>query len=100
ANDSFVTLLLSKRSGLDVEQDAMFYRLQWERVEKTLNALAEMARVGDFDDWNYPAMCLYCLVDWLDFRELLAGEARDILLAFRGAHREREEVKATDPRLA
>ena len=100
ANDSFVTLLLSKRSGLDVEQDAMFYRLQWERVEKTLNALAEMARDGDFDDWNYPAMCLYCLVDWLDFRELLSGEARDTLLAFRDRHRQRDVVKTTDPRLA
>ncbi|MDX1756345.1 MAG: glutathione S-transferase N-terminal domain-containing protein [Marinobacter sp.] len=100
ANDSFVTLLLSKRSGLDIEQDAMFYRLQWERVAKTLAALAEMVRGHEFEGWTYPSICLYCLVDWLDFRELLGGEARETLLAFRDTHREREAVKATDPRSA
>ncbi|MDC0662221.1 glutathione S-transferase family protein [Marinobacter sp. SS21] len=100
ANDSFVTLLLSKRSGLDIDQGAMFYRLQWERVEKTLTALAALISENRFVDWNYPAMCLYCLVDWLDFRELLAGAAKDTLLAFRDRHRQREIVAATDPRLA
>ncbi len=100
ANDSFVTLLLSKRSGLDIHQDALFYRLQWERVEKTLTALAALIAEHRFADWNYPAICLYCLVDWLDFRELLAGAAKASLLAFRDRHRDREVVRATDPRLA
>lgn len=100
ANDSFVTLLLSKRSGLDIDQDAMFYNLQWERVAKTLSALAERVQDGEFDHWHYPAMCLYCLVDWLEFRDFLQGEGVDVLLAFRDRNRDQPGIEATAPRLS
>lgn len=100
ANDSLVILLLSKRSGLDVEQDILLYRLQRERLEKTLNALAELVADGRFDSWNYPAICLYSLIDWADFRELLGGQAADRLRAYRDRNRQRPGVAETDPRLA
>lgn len=100
ANDSFVSILLSKRSGLDTDQDVLFFNLQRERVSKTLAALADAVEAGDFNDWHYPAICLYCLVDWLDFRELLAGDSAPALLAFRDRFSNREMVQATDPRQA
>ncbi|SFL86488.1 glutathione S-transferase family protein [Marinobacter zhejiangensis] len=100
ANDSFVTLLLSKRSGIDIDQDSLFYTLQHERVTRTLNALAEQVEAGDFDHWNYPAICLYCLVDWIDFRDLLEGKAAPVLLAYRDRCRDRPGVVETDPRVS
>ncbi|MBD3658160.1 MULTISPECIES: glutathione S-transferase family protein [Marinobacter] len=100
ANDSCVTLLLSKRSGLDIEQDAMFYNLQRERIMTTLRTLAALVDDGQFEQWNYPAICLYCLVDWLDFRDLVSFEGVESLLSFRDHFRDQPFVAATDPRNA
>ncbi|MGC8121223.1 glutathione S-transferase family protein [Marinobacter sp. VGCF2001] len=98
ANDSAVTLVLSERSGIDTSQDAMFYNLQRERIMTTLRTLAAMVEQGDFQQWNYPAICLYCLVDWLEFRDLVDFSGVESLLAFRDSHREQPRVSETDPR--
>lgn len=98
ANDSAVILLLSKRSGLDVDADAMFFNLQRERMTTTLKALADQVDDGQFDAWNYPAICLYCLVDWLDFRGVVDFTGVESLLKFRDAHKDKPWVAQTDPR--
>ncbi len=98
ASDSSVILLLSKRSGLDVEQDAMFYNLQRERIMTTLRTLAAMVDAGEFSNWQYPAICLYTLVDWVDFRSLVDFNGVESLLSFRDHHQSRPEIAATDPR--
>ncbi len=100
ANDSAVTMLLSERSGIDTSQDAMFYNLQRERIMTTLRTLSAMVEAGgQFKQWNYPAICLYCLVDWLDFRDLVDFSGGvDSLLAFRDAHADNSWVSVTDPR--
>lgn len=100
ANDSAVTLLLSERSGLDTSADVMFFNLQRERIMTTLRTLAAMVDDGQFEEWNYPAICLYCLVDWLDFRSLVNFEGVESLRSFRDHHREQPWVAATDPRTA
>lgn len=100
ANDSAVTLLLSERSGLDTSADVMFFNLQRERIMTTLRTLAAMVDDGQFEAWNYPAICLYCLVDWLDFRSLVNFEGVESLLSFRDHRREQPWVAATDPRTA
>ncbi|WP_375176940.1 glutathione S-transferase family protein [Marinobacter mobilis] len=98
ANDSFVSLLLSKRSGIDTDQDLLFYNLQRERVTRSLTALADAVDRGAFDNWDYPAICLFCLVDWIDFRELLTGADAPRLRAFRDHCLAQPGVAATDPR--
>ena len=98
ANDSAVTLLLSERSGLDTGADVMFFNLQRERIMTTLRTLTALVDEGAFEDWNYPAMCLYCLVDWLDFRSLISFEGVESLLSFRDRHQQRPWVAETDPR--
>lgn len=100
ANDSAVTVLLSERSGIDTRQDVMFYNLQRERIMTTLRTLAAMVDDGQFDKWNYPAICLYCLIDWLDFRDLLDFPGVGSLVAFRDGNRKQPWVGETDPRLA
>ena len=98
ANDSAVTMLLSERSGIDASQDLMFYNLQRERILTTLRALAAMVKDGQFEAWNYPAICLYCMVDWLDFRDLVDFTGVESLLAFRDSRKDYPWVAETDPR--
>lgn len=98
ANDSFVTLLLSKRSGLDIDQDTLFYNLQHERIRMTFSELAKRVRQGEFEDWHYPSICLFCLVDWVDYRKIADFAGVEDLLAFRDGNRMQPMVGETDPR--
>lgn len=98
ANDSGVTLILSQRSGIDTDADRLFHNLQHERIASSMRALSDMADSGQFDGWNYPAMCLYCLVDWVEFRQLFDFTDCAALLAFRDANGDRPMVAETDPR--
>ncbi|WP_336365670.1 glutathione S-transferase family protein [Marinobacter sp. C2H3] len=100
ANDSAVALLLSKRSGLNIDEDVLYFNLQRERIMTTLRTLAAQVDDGQFDAWNYPAICLYCLVDWLDFRGLVDFSEAASLIAFRDQRRDNPWVAQTDPRQA
>ncbi|RDV28970.1 glutathione S-transferase family protein [Alteromonas aestuariivivens] len=98
ANDSLVSLLLMKRSDYDTGEDRLFLRLQKERVEATLAALNKQVALGGFEGWDYPAICLYTLIDWVEFRQLHSLKGYDHLKAFREKHVDRIEITATDPR--
>ncbi|NMT62491.1 glutathione S-transferase N-terminal domain-containing protein [Marinobacter orientalis] len=98
ANDSAVILLLSSRSGIDTSENLMFFNLQRERIMMTMRTLAAMVDEGQFSHWNYPAMCLYSLVDWVDFRDLVDFTGVESLLTFRDHHRDNGVVAGTDPR--
>ncbi|SOB77670.1 glutathione S-transferase [Marinobacter sp. LV10R510-11A] len=99
ANDSAVTLLLARRSGLDVDAPGvLFFDLQRERIMTTMRTLAAQVEDGQFEEWNYPAMCLYCLVDWMDFRNLVDFAGIDSLVAFRDSRQTTPWVAETDPR--
>ena len=100
ANDSAVVLLLSERSGIDTKSGAMFYELQRERIMTTLKALSALLDAGEFEQWNYPAICLYSLIDWIDFRNLLDFSDADGLISWRDRMQNQPHVKATDPRQA
>lgn len=98
ANDSFVQLMLLKRSGVDVDEDKMYFNLQYERIESVFAVLAEQLDAGGFSGWTYPEICLYCMIDWVLFRELHDMKRFPQLLAFHEKHHDRIEVTATDPR--
>lgn len=98
ATDSLVQMLLLDRSEFDTGSDIMYFNLQRERVEKTLTHLNDMVKSGDFDNWNYPAICLYCLIDWVEFRTLHDLTDQTALLEFKLNNSERIEITATDPR--
>lgn len=100
ANDSAVILLLSERSGIDTGSGAMFYDIQHERIMTTLRTLSALVDAGEFEHWHYPAICLFCLVDWLAFRDLVDFTGVESLIAFRDRMREQPQVTATDPRQA
>lgn len=97
-NDSFVSLFMLKRSQIQADQDALFIRMQKDRITASLKALNEQVAQREFAQWNYPAICLYTLIDWIEFRELHKLEGLDALKSFREQHVDRIEVTATDPR--
>ncbi|WP_343862167.1 glutathione S-transferase family protein [Aliiglaciecola litoralis] len=98
ATDSLVQMLLLGRSDIDTSEDKMYFKLQRERVNSTLSHLNELVTQGHFSDWNYPSICLYSLVDWIEFRTLHDLQQMPDLLAFHNANHQRIEVTATDPR--
>lgn len=97
-NDSLVILLLLARSGLDSGGDLLIAELQQGRIAETLAVLDQKVADGEFEQWQYPAICLYCLVDWALFRELHDFSGFPNLLAFHQRQAERQSVKRTDPR--
>lgn len=98
ANDSLVQLLLLDRSEIDTDADKMYFSLQRERVESTLQHLNNLAEEGYFQDWNYPTICLFCLIDWIEFRTLHDLVGYEALLTMHRNNADRIEATATDPR--
>lgn len=98
ANDSFVQLLLLKRSDFDIAQEKFYFNLQSERIEGVLTSLSNQINRGLFSGWNYPEICLYSLVDWVLFRELHDMQDYPELLWFYEKYQNKIEVTATDPR--
>ncbi|WP_233079873.1 glutathione S-transferase family protein [Rheinheimera soli] len=98
--DSLVELLLCTRSGFDVSEDKLFFNLQHERIQATLEALEQQIKAGQFGQWDYTAMSLYTLVDWILFRDLVDLKPFPVLLQFRSEHLKQPMVAETDPRLS
>jgi glutathione S-transferase len=98
ANDSLVQMFILSNSDIQPDEDKLFFKLQKERVNAVLVQLNEMVVSRQFDSWNYPAVCLYCLVDWIEFRNLHNMQGLTDLLAFHDENVQRIEVTATDPR--
>lgn len=100
ANDSFVEMFLLTRSGIDTSVDALFFNLQRERIATSLKELDQQAAAGHLNDWNFAAICLYCLIDWTLFRELQDYSALPNLKSFHERHAGKAILAATDPRLS
>jgi len=100
ATDALIALLLSKRSGIDIEGGQLYITLQKDRAAATLHELEKMVNEGAFSEWRYPSICLYTLLDWADFRTMLNLEAFPNLKSFRARNQNRDAVADTDPRQA
>jgi len=98
-NDSLVMLLQCTRSGMDTSEDKLFFNLQRERVVTSLYVLELQAENGEFANWDYPAMALFCLVDWTLFRELIELDDYPALLKFVKDNAAQAGVSVSDPRL-
>ncbi|MEP0354567.1 MAG: glutathione S-transferase family protein [Paraglaciecola sp.] len=98
ANDSLVQMFILSNSDIQPDEDKLFFKLQKERVNAVLVQLNTLAGSGQFSSWNYPAVCLYCLIDWIEFRELHNMQGLTNLLEFHDDNSQRIEVTATDPR--
>ena len=79
--------------------DKLFFNLQHERVQAVLAVLGHQVQQGGFADWDYLAISLYCLIDWICFRELVDLSPFPALLQFKVRHQQQNGVEQTDPRL-
>jgi glutathione S-transferase len=70
ANDSLVQLLILSRSEIDTSSDKLYFRIQRERLDVIFTHLEQQAKVGTFVHWNYLSISLFCLLDWVIFRQL------------------------------
>lgn len=98
ANDSLVSLLLSKRSDLDIDSDVFFFKLQHERIETIYQVLDSAVANEEFSERDYPSVCLFCLLDWVTFRTLSDLSPYRNLLAFYQRVKFNDGVSETDPR--
>ena len=62
-NDALVNMFIIERSGIDNSQDKMYFNIQRERAVTVFTYLDKLAEQGMFEEWNYLAICLYCLLD-------------------------------------
>jgi glutathione S-transferase len=99
-NDSLVEILLCQRSGFDTQSDKLFFNLQHERVKGTLQVLEQQAAAGQFAAWDYLAISLYSLLDWVVFRNLVDLQPYPALQQFMQQNLDRAGIAQTDPRLA
>lgn len=97
-NDSLVSTLLLQRSNIDTMQEGLFFNLQRERTDTVLSALDEEVAKGSFSRWNYPAICLWCLLDWSSFRGLAQWRHHTNLSNFFDQHASLTILTKTDPR--
>lgn len=97
-NDSLVEILLCQRSGFDTNSGKLFFNLQHERIGGTLQVLEQQAAEGQFAKWDYLAISLYCLVDWIAFRQLVDLSPYPALQTFCANAQNQPGVAQTDPR--
>ena len=99
AGDAAVVLRLSAMSGLNVDDhETKYFRIQHERIAECLDWLDTEAAAGRFEEWDFPAMCLVSLVDWLAARELVDVSGFSNLNRILSHHADQPMMAETDPR--
>jgi glutathione S-transferase len=94
AISSAVTLLLMKRSGIDVGADLMFVQRQRDRIESVLDHLKPFIEQSG-ETWDFHIMSLYCFFDWALFRGIISLEQRPECRRLLELHQNREIVLKT-----
>lgn len=97
-SDSLVQTLLAQRSNISFPPDSPLDVSHRERIVNTLGFLNEQVQAGQFATWNFPSMCLFTLIDWIDFRQLAPLAPFPLLVQFRDQNRHQPRVESTDPR--
>jgi glutathione S-transferase len=87
-----VNLLLLKRSGIDIQQPAMFIQRQHERIQSVLNYFSAQLSGVWMEEWNIHTVSMYCFLDWASFREIIDLSSRPECRAFLAKHSQRSLV--------
>jgi glutathione S-transferase len=97
-NDSLVEMLLCQRSGFDTQADKLFFNLQNERIAQTLHYLNNHLTDDAFKSCECLNISLYCLLDWICFRELTDFSQHTQLVTFHETFSQRPAAQQTNPR--
>lgn len=94
-----VTLLMMKRSGLNIQEPYMVVTRQKERIESVLDYIKPYLMDQGLKEWNFITISLYSFLDWAIFREVAQFDHRPEVAKFLSTHAHRPIVKQTDPRV-
>nr|WP_247686810.1 glutathione S-transferase [Pseudoalteromonas luteoviolacea] len=97
-NDSLIEILLGQRSGFDTQSDVLFFNLQRERITETLAYLDKQCATDVFLNCEYLQISLYCLLDWIRFRDLADISHLHGLLSHLETWQQNAFAQETDPR--
>ncbi len=92
---SGITLLLMKRSGMNIEENFMFTARQKDRIESVLDYLKPSFNDKALKEWNFASMTTFSFLDWATFRNIVSLEKRPECRKFLDQHAHRPDVVAT-----
>ena len=95
--DSLTIVFMAKRSGIDVSEEKLLFKLQFERLPILLNWLNEQAKTGIFSDWHLATIALISMIDWVSFRELYDLSGYPDLVNAANQYNDKTIVKSTLP---
>jgi glutathione S-transferase len=99
--DQLVQMFLMRKYGHPIEPENEYFRRHADRRRRMVDYLRAETIAGRFDSWDYPAMSLYCLLDWSAFRGMLTpAELEGPLTRLVERHQGQPQIAATDPRKA
>ena len=95
AMTSGISLLLMKRSGINIDESSMFVDRQKERIESVLNFLSPYIKNEALKEWNFLTMTLYSFLDWAIFREIISLKDRPECQQFLETYKDKAVIKQT-----
>lgn len=99
--DQLVQMFLMKKYDHPIMMENGYFQRHSDRRRRMIAFLRSEILAGRFDRWDYPAMSLYCLLDWADFRGVLEPEeVSGPFSRILDLGRSQAMVAATDPRKA
>lgn len=95
AMNSGVTLLMLKRSGVNIEEPLPFVIRQKERIDSVLDFLKPFLETRALNQWDFQAISLYCFLDWAVFRGIIKIDQRPECLEFLSRYKNFSGVQST-----
>jgi glutathione S-transferase len=95
AMDAGVSLLMMKRSGIDINQNLMIVNRYKQRIDTILEHFSSYAEYQGLEEWRFLTMSIYSFLDWGRFREIIDLKNYPQYQRFLNGHSSREIVQAT-----
>lgn len=91
-----ISLILMKRSGINIDEPLMYVQRHKERTEAIFDYLTPLLNEAPLNSWSFHAMSLYALLDWGTFRHMFTLEHRPEMKEFMAKHAHHSIVRLTD----
>jgi glutathione S-transferase len=95
AMNAGVTLLMLKRSGININEPYLYINRQHERIDSVLDHLKPYFMDQGLKDWNFHTISLYCFLDWALFREIIKIDHRPECQSFLECHKNKNILQNT-----
>lgn len=88
AMNSGVSLLLMKRSGINIGEPYMYVVRLKDKIDSILDYLKPFIEGDAMTNWNFHTISLYCFLDWAQFRGILKLDHRPECQAFMNKYKD------------